>query len=142
MSERLDIERGQFFECRCGCGEHVLRFVYVSMPDPDPEVYTEIYLYYPDGILKRAWRAIKYFLGYKCAYGDFDCFILRDDDVERLIGLLQNYREDMARQKEASKVDKGKENENQQVRSADAPKVATSSQDPTSFQASGPAQKS
>ena len=93
-----DIEKSQYFDCRCSCDDHVLRFSYVSMPDPEPEVYTSVYLY-SGGFFQRLWNAMKYLFGYKSPYGDFDCVILKDDDIVRLIKLLESYREDMARRK-------------------------------------------
>ena len=93
------IENGQYFDCRCSCAEHVLRFNYVSMPDPEPEVYVSVYLY-RSGFFQRLWNAVKYVLGHTSKYGDFDCVILKENNVVSLIGLLEAYRDDMRERKE------------------------------------------
>lgn len=75
----------QYYECACFSPEHTLRFVF----DPeDKEIYTEVYLNHYQNFFKRIWIAIKYVFGYQCKYGHFDCFIMRSDDAQRLIGLL------------------------------------------------------
>jgi hypothetical protein len=93
------IENGQYFECRCACDEHVLRFTYVSMPDPEPEVYVSVYLY-SAGFFQRLWNAVKYVFGHTSKYGDFDCVSLKENHVVSLIKLLEAYRDDMRERKE------------------------------------------
>lgn len=79
-----------YFECRCHSPEHLLRL----WLDEDPEfpcVYLSVFLdnrpWYG-----RLWNGIKYILGYKCRYGHFDEFILRPQDCERLIGILERLK--------------------------------------------------
>ena len=73
----------EYFDCKCSSPEHTLRFVY----DED-DIYIEIYLRQYRNFFKRIWIAIKYIFGYKCQYGDWDCFILKEDDIQRMIRLL------------------------------------------------------
>jgi hypothetical protein len=47
----------------------------------------------PESFYKRIWLGIKYIFGYTCRYGYFDEFILDPKDVDRMIGLLTNYKE-------------------------------------------------
>jgi hypothetical protein len=80
----------EFFECSCYSDEHTLKFIL----DDDvkyPCLYTSIFLSEPS-LLKRIWLSIKYIFGYKCKYGHFDCFLLREKDADRLIDLLNNYK--------------------------------------------------
>jgi len=99
----IGIEDTQYFDCACRSDEHAIAFRYISSPDSDPEVYASVFLENGGGrfpVLGRLWRAIKYVLGYKCRYGHFDCFILRQGDLDRLIELLQKYKADMGKCKE------------------------------------------
>jgi hypothetical protein len=92
------LDGSQWLECACHTDEHTLRFSYI--PDPDyPEVYLSIFM---DewGFWKRLWIGIKYVFGYKCKYGHFGCWTLREKDLDRLIGLLEAYKRDFKRIKE------------------------------------------
>ena len=42
---------------------------------------------------QRCWAAIKYIFGYECKYGHFDVVNITYDDSERMIKVLQNYRD-------------------------------------------------
>jgi hypothetical protein len=48
-----------------------------------------VQLHRTNNIFKRIWVAIKYIFGTTEKYGYWDTTILRDDDVPRLIKLLQ-----------------------------------------------------
>lgn len=75
----------QYFECSCFSPEHTLRFSY----DPeDNELHTHIFLNQYRNVFKRVWVAIRYVFGYKCRYGEWDCWILKPEDVHRLKALL------------------------------------------------------
>jgi hypothetical protein len=78
----------EFFECSCGSDEHTLRFI-LSFDEDEPSIYTTVFLgAYPLG-WKRLWTAIRYLFGYKCKYGHWDCFELRQEDAERMQFMLQ-----------------------------------------------------
>lgn len=77
----------KYFECACYSPEHTLRFL-VS----DENLYAYVFLN-PDPLHRRIWNAVKYVFGYQCAYGHFDEFILRPADADRLITLLNKYKE-------------------------------------------------
>jgi len=70
-----------YFECKCGSSEHTLRFV---LDKDDKEIYTEVYLNQWRSFPKRLWLGIKYIFGYKCRYGNWDCWELHENDIERL----------------------------------------------------------
>ena len=74
-----------YYECQCADPEHTLRFIY----DPDEnELYTEVHLSQWHNMFKRMWMAIKYIFGYKCRYGCFDCWMLKNEDCEGIKKLL------------------------------------------------------
>jgi len=83
------LDDSYFFECKCGSDEHTLRFV---LDKEDREIYTSIFLNNYMNIFKRIFVAIKYIFGYKCKYGHWDCWIMRDEDIQRLSDMLDNYK--------------------------------------------------
>jgi len=82
------LDGSYFFECECGSDEHTLRF---TLDKKDKEIYTSIFLNNYDNIFKRIFRAIKYIFGYKCKYGHWDCWIMRENDVQKLLDMLNDY---------------------------------------------------
>jgi hypothetical protein len=87
----------EFYECDCGSDEHTLRFILDldkrETKNPDPMIYTNVYLNNWEHWYKRVWTAIKYVFGYKCKYGHWDCFILRYEDADRMIAMLTKLKE-------------------------------------------------
>jgi hypothetical protein len=80
-----------FFECRCGSNEHILRFT-LDIKDPENrEIYTSIFLNQYRSIFKRIWIGIKYIFGYKCRFGHWDCWILKEEDTERLRDMCDKF---------------------------------------------------
>jgi len=73
-----------FLECDCCSAEHTLKLNY----DEEDGLYTTIYLNQYRNIFKRIWIAIKYIFGYKCEYGDFDCFLFKDKDIQKLSDIM------------------------------------------------------
>jgi hypothetical protein len=104
----LDKETGyetEWFECRCHSDEHVLKFSFdtEALKNHDiPEMYVSIYLSQYMNIWKRAWIAIKYIFGYRSQYGDWDTFLIKPQDAELLIQMLERYR-NLSLQKSSSK---------------------------------------
>jgi len=83
----------EFFECSCMSDEHTIRFK-LDVYDPDDiELYTSVFLNQYRGFFGKLWIAVKYLFGYKCKYGHWDCTILKLEDVDRLITLLQKYKQ-------------------------------------------------
>jgi len=76
----------KLFICQCNGTEHQLIFSY--FPD-DKEVYVSVHLI-PDRFLKRPINAIKYIFGYEPKYGDFEEFIFRNENADKL-QLVVNY---------------------------------------------------
>lgn len=80
----------QYFTCECHSPEHTLSF---TLDRESNEIYTSVFLLEPPSIWRRIWIGIKYIFGYKCKYGHWDCFSLKQKDVYRLINLLMNLSE-------------------------------------------------
>jgi len=71
-------------DCSCHSPEHILHFVY----DPNfGDLYTEIHLT-PTTFFKRIKIAIKYLFGYADC-GCFDCWMINNEDAEKIIELLE-----------------------------------------------------
>jgi hypothetical protein len=60
-------------------------------------VYTSVYVGRPGGFFKRLTTFTKFVFGHRSVCGDFDCFILRNQDIQRLINLLKVYQKDIER---------------------------------------------
>lgn len=76
-----DMEQ-KFFICQCNSTEHQLVFNY--FPDErGGDVYVEVHLV-PDSFWKRIRNAIKYIFGHRSMYGDFDEFIFKKEDANKL----------------------------------------------------------
>jgi hypothetical protein len=85
-----ETDKFEYFECQCGSSEHILRFNYDK---ENNEITTEIQLIQYHNIFKRIWIAIKYIIGYKCKYGSWDCWMMKNEDCERLKKLLDKVRD-------------------------------------------------
>ena len=80
--------KNEFFECSCFSDEHTLKFTY---DEEDNHLYTSVFLS-ERTFLKRVWFAVKYIFGYKCKYGHWDCFLLKEEDKERLINVVNQVK--------------------------------------------------
>lgn len=78
--------KNEYYECACGSLEHLLVAV---LDKEDNELHFEFHLCQYRNFFKRIWVAIKYIFGYKSRFGCFDTFILRNEDAERLIAMLE-----------------------------------------------------
>lgn len=83
-------EETQYFECSCHSTEHTLKFVLDEDKD-FPCVYVSVFLselrWY-----ERVIRALKYIFGYKCRYGHFEEFLMKREDCDRFISLIQRFK--------------------------------------------------
>lgn len=82
----------EYYECDCGSDEHTLRFI-LDLDEEDPRIYTNVFLNQWHSWYKRVWIAIKYVFGYKCKYGHFDCFILKQADADKMITMVTKLKE-------------------------------------------------
>lgn len=85
-----DLEKPEYFECRCSTNEHALKFWFDDDPD-EPCVYASVFLAELP-FLRRFWAGLRYILGGKCRYGHFEEFILRPEDRDRLIGVVKKLK--------------------------------------------------
>jgi hypothetical protein len=75
--------------CDCGSLEHQI----VIIEDPEDNwIYVQIHLRTYRSFLKRLRVGIKYAFGYKCRFGEFDSIIIRREDHQKLINLLEKYK--------------------------------------------------
>lgn len=92
------LDGSHFIECQCGSDEHVLRFT-LSVDEDEQEIYTSVFLNQWESWYKRVWHAIKYVFGYKCKYGDWDCTILGETEVDQLQKMIDDFRMQVAFQR-------------------------------------------
>ena len=72
----------EFFICQCNSAEQQLIFSYFT-DDKFGDVYVTVHLV-PDTFWRRIRNAIKYIFGYRSKYGDFDEFIFKKEDANKL----------------------------------------------------------
>jgi len=84
------MENPEYFECRCSTPEHLLRF-WFDDDEEYPCVYISVFLD-SQPWHRRVWAGIKYIMGYKCRYGHFDEFLLRPEDSDRLMSILERLK--------------------------------------------------
>lgn len=80
----------EYFDCACGSPEHTIRFT-LDLDDP-PSIYCDFYLDQYIPWYKRIWVAIKYILKLPPQNAHFDNWIMRLEDTERLIQLLEKVK--------------------------------------------------
>ena len=77
------MDKQELFICACNSVEHQLIMSYFA-DEEDREVYCSMHLKPERNIFKRIWKAIKYIFGHRSIYGDFDEFIFKQEDADRL----------------------------------------------------------
>ena len=65
--------------------EHTLQFIHDTK---NKEIYTEVFLNHYRPLWKRIWIAVKYNVGYKCKYGHWDTFMMRNEDLNKIQKIL------------------------------------------------------
>ena len=74
--------------CKCDNVEHQLVFSWFT---DEEMVYMSTHLCKLP-FWQRLWHGIKYIFGYKSRYGDFDEFILRREDAEKLEKIVEHLK--------------------------------------------------
>ena len=84
----------EHFECSCHSLEHVIRFHIIDDQKYGPDLYMHVYLDRDRGFFRRLFEALKYAfnIGKPCRYGQFDEFILNYQDADRMIDMLNEYK--------------------------------------------------
>lgn len=93
---RSSMEAPEYFECRCSTAEHTMRFWLDE--EQEPCVYASVFLSdFP--WYARIWAGIRHALGFKSKFGHFEEFILRPEDRQRLVSLLNRLKVRKGRKK-------------------------------------------
>ena len=79
--------------CQCNSPEHQMFIRYWTDDKPEEkEVYASVHLtMFP--WYKRIWHAIKYVFGHRSIYGDFDEFIFRPEDYQKIQDIADYLKE-------------------------------------------------
>lgn len=77
------MDKQELFICACHNVEHQLIISY-STEDDFREAYCSVHLKPERNIFKRTWRALMYIFGYRSIYGDFNEFIFKPEDADKL----------------------------------------------------------
>lgn len=81
----------ELFVCQCNDPQH--QFIIQTIDfDNNPEVFISVLLT-PVGFFKRLLNGIKYILGHRCRYGDFQEIIINPDDADRLQDVVNMLKE-------------------------------------------------
>lgn len=75
------MDKKELFICECNNIEHQ---IVMSHFEDEKEVYCSIHLKPERNIFKRIIHAVKYIFGHRSIYGDFDEFIFKPEDADRL----------------------------------------------------------
>lgn len=95
MRQKLEYAKTELFECQCTSDNHVFKFTLdeYSGDIEELELWLSVYLFQYRPWWTRVWVALKYVFGCNCDYGHWDTCQVRDCDVDRLMALLQKYKE-------------------------------------------------
>lgn len=91
MKKKGNKEVKELFICTCSDVEHQIIMSYFN-DDSYPYVYCSIHLAPEWNILKRIRNAVRYIFGHRCAYGDFEEFIFKPEDADRLQSVVDFLR--------------------------------------------------
>ena len=81
----------QLFVCQCENTEHQLIFSYFS-DDEDRDLFVTIHLKPERNIFKRIKNAVKYIFGYRSRFGDFEEFLFKKEDANRLQAIVNHLK--------------------------------------------------
>lgn len=92
------------FLCDCFSTEHQIIFSYSTNENDDWNmVFMHVHLNKERGFFRRLFHAIKYIFGYRSKYGDFDEFIFKPEDANKLYKIATHLKRIEKRLKEAEK---------------------------------------
>ncbi len=89
----MKTEQIKTYECTCYAPEHQLTFNYIQ--HFNQEFYVTVFMSPSEGFFGRIWLALKYVFGYKPQWGHFGQWSLQERDLDGIIKLLQDYKQDM-----------------------------------------------
>lgn len=97
------MKKQELFICACHSVEHQLIMSYFT-DDDYSEVYCSVHLKPETSMFKRIWNAVKYIFGHRSTYGDFDEFIFKPEDADRLQNVVDYLKKDMRNETEKEQV--------------------------------------
>ena len=91
-----------YYECQCHSDEHRIIWWMDDGRDIDWEPMLGFSVFLPDypKFWSRIWNAIKYIFGYKSKYGHFDSFLMKPEDIDNMVSMLLNFKEEPAGNRE------------------------------------------
>lgn len=87
----MSMDKQELFICACNSVEHQLIMSYF-IDDEIKDVYCSVHLKPERNVFKRIWKAIKYLFGHRSIYGDFDEFIFKPEDADKLQKIVDYLR--------------------------------------------------
>ncbi len=107
MTKTNDQQYRDVFICDCYSTEHqvILHYLIEEEENEDPtdpafmtrhELHFEIHLGTYKSFWKRLWYGLKYAFGYKSEFGDWDNFMFRGEDADKLIEYLTMLKQNHA----------------------------------------------
>lgn len=99
MKKKEENEVKELFICECSDIEHQIIMSYDKDEDI-PMVFCSIHLIPEWNIFKRIRDAVRYVFGHRSAYGDFEEFIFRTKDADRLQTVV-DYLNDIKRKEDS-----------------------------------------
>lgn len=90
--------RHVYFECQCESDEHRLVFTLEDEEFPnfedwwEPELYVSAYLKDWEPWYKRLWKGLKYIVGRKTKFGHFDTMLVKREDVDTFIEMMETFK--------------------------------------------------
>lgn len=79
-----------YFECDCQEFDHLLRLAYFEEKDRNNELYIEVHLRQKP-FIHRLLNGVKYILGFRSSFGDFDEFVLNRKSALEMKQTLEEY---------------------------------------------------
>ena len=83
----MDTEERELIVCECGLTEHQFLLALYEWED-EVEVYLESHLSTYRNFFKRVWVAIRYIFGYRCKYGEWDCVMLGEEQLQQMLDFI------------------------------------------------------
>lgn len=80
----------EYFQCACNSPEHTLHF---KIFNDEPKMLCAYVFLNTESWYKRILIGFKYIFGYKCKYGHFDEFILKNKDIDKFIEMLNEMKQ-------------------------------------------------
>lgn len=86
----MEIRNEEVFVCECFSPEHM---IYLTYDEENNELYFHIHMDRNIGWWNRLKYAVLYLFGRDSAYGGWDVTLIKPEDKERLIGIINKLKE-------------------------------------------------